>query len=531
MQHKYKKLIYSILAVFCATSLFTSCIGDLDVDIIDPNSDQQFNQDAVFARLYASLALTGIEGAAGQGDVDGIDEGTSCFVRLIFNLNTLPTDEAICAWFDDPGIPTLNFATWGANHDQIGGMFARLYFNIVLNSHFLSQTEGRNDEHTRRQRAEARFLRALNWFYLMDMFGDVVFLDRVTSDLPEFISRADLFDYILSELALAEPDMFEPRQAPRYRVDKAANWLLRSRVLLNAQVYTGTARWADAATYARRVMDSAYELAPVYAHLFMADNDGSGTVNQAYREIIFPIAQHGVRIRTWGAGTFLVASTHISGMPNHGSTGAWGGNRARASLVNKFFPGGNIPADAFIAPNQTGAGDTRAMFFIHEEAGAERSPVIQNPDQFREGFSVTKFRNVRADGGVTSDVLHVDMDIPFMRLAEAYLIFAEATLRAGGDAGAALTAVNAIRTRAGATPFAPPLTPEMVLDERARELFFEGHRRTDLIRFGRFGGSDYVWDWKGGIAGGTRIAEHLNLFPIPASQLQANPNLRQNPGY
>ena len=536
MQHKNKKLIPSVLALLFAASIITSCIGDLDVTPRDPNVNQEFNQDGVFARLYASLALTGLQGPAGIGDVDGIDEGTSSFIRLMWNLQTLTTDEGICAW-GDPGIPELNFNRWGDMHDQINGMFSRLYFNITLANHFLEMTDGMTDENTRRQRAEARFLRALNWFYLMDFFGNVVFVDRVSDELPERILRADLFDYIISELSAIEADMFPPRQAPRYRADQAALWLLKSRVLLNAEVYTGTARWAEAAAYARRVMESAYELAPVFAHLFMADNDGSGTENQAQREIILSIAQHGLHIRSFGASQFLIASTRTSGMPAWGTTAQWGGNRARQALVHKFFPGGEIPDAAFINPERTltGGVDQRAMFYIHrniEDDDPDRRPEeIRTVATFREGFSVVKFTNLRADGGPVSDTEFVDMDFPLLRAAEAYLTFAEATIRAGGDSGAALNAINALRARAGAPLFTPPLTLDMILDERAREFMFEGHRRTDLIRFGRFGGGDYVWDWKGGVPQGARISAHLNVFPIPAGQLIANPNLIQNPGY
>jgi hypothetical protein len=535
MQHKNKKLIFSILTLLFTVSICTSCIGDLDVDPIDPNVNQTFQQDGVFAKIYAGLALTGQEGPAGQGDLDGIDEGFSCFVRLTWNLNTLPTDEAICSW-NDNGIPELNSVQWGSANSQINGAFARYYFNITLCNHFLEKTDGMTDEKTRRQRAEVRFIRALNWFYLMDLFGDVVFLDRVTADLPERILRADLFNYIIQELTEAEADMFEPRQAPYYRADKAANWLLKSRVLLNAEVYIGTARWLEAAQYSKRVMDSAYQLTAVYEHLFMADNNGS-SVNRAPEEIILPLAAFGQRTRSFGSSLFLIASTHVVGMPDWGTpTEGWAGNRARESLVNKFFPGGNIPDNAFLSPNTTGAADRRALFFIHFETDDDNDDPDRRPEQinrpsiFKEGLSVRKFRNIRADGGVTSDSRFVDMDVPFLRAAEANLTFAEATLRNNGSLSDALAAVNVIRIRANA-PIFTTLTLDMILDEKAREFYFEGQRRTDLIRFGRFGGSDYNWDWKGGVQQGTRFNVNYNRFPIPASALNANENLIQNPGY
>ncbi len=109
----------------------------------------------------------------------------------------------------------------------------------------------------------------------------------------------------------------------------------------------------------------------------------------------------------------------------------------------------------------------------------------------------------------------------------------------GGDAATALGYVNQIRTRsgdvtAGNAPGAitsAQLTLDFILDERARELYWEGHRRTDLIRFGKFTGSSYLWPWKGGNINGTSIEDKRSLFPIPASDIGSNPNLKQTDGY
>ncbi len=503
----------------------TSCLSDLDVEPIDPNVTQTFEQDGVFAKIYATLALTGQTGPDGNGDVDGIDEGTSAFVRLIWNLNELTTDEAISSW-GDPGIPEMNFNRWSSSHDQVTGVYGRFNFNVTLCNHFLEQTEGMTDEKTVKQRAEVRFMRALNLYYLMDFFGDVPFNEVVATEPPEQIKRADLFNFIEKELTESEADMYEPRQAPYYRVDKAANWLLKSRMYLNAQVYTGTARWGDAATYAKRVMDSSYELNPEYTHLFMGDNNGSG-VNQAPQEIILPIASDGIRTRSWGSSLFLIASTRTSGMPNWGSTEGWGGNRARAALVRKFFPDGSIPSNALLTPTTTGAADKRALFFVDPD---DRTMEIEQVEIFKQGYSVMKFNNARADGAAPSDTQFPDMDVPFFRLAEAYLTYAEATLRDGGNSNEALTAVNALRARANASAFTS-IDLDRVLDEKAREFYFEGQRRTDLIRYGYYGGGDYNWDWKGGSRTGTKFSEIYNLFPIPATDMNSNPNLVQNPGY
>jgi hypothetical protein len=125
------------------------------------------------------------------------------------------------------------------------------------------------------------------------------------------------------------------------------------------------------------------------------------------------------------------------------------------------------------------------------------------------------------------------MDYPFMRKAEAYLIYAEAVLRGGAkvDNYEAITAMNALRTRAKAKLYTVVVLDD-ILSERVREFFMEGHRRSDLIRFNKFGGATgYTWEWKGGEQAGKDFPAEYNLFPLPTNDLNANPNLVQNPGY
>ncbi len=523
MNTRYFKSIIAAVSL-TATFCLSSCIGDLDVTPIDPSVEQEFNQDGVFAKIYATMALTGQEGPAGNGDVDGIDEGTSAFFRLIFTVNQYPSDEAICAW-GDTGIPEMNYIRWGASHGMLAGLYGRLNFDVTLCNHFLEMTEGKSDEHSLKQRAEARFMRAFNYFYLMDIFGNVPFTEKVSNELPKQINRADLFKYVTDELLAIESEMYLPGQAPYGRADQAACWLLLSRVYLNAEVYTGTAQWTEAAQYAKKVMDSSYTLAPVYTHLFMADNDGSSAVNQAKQEIILPIFQDGVQTISYGGALYLIAATHTEGMTYWGTTEQWGGVRARKKLVDKFFPNGNVPMEVDAAAMVAAAKDDRALFF-----SIERTLEVENVSDFKKGLSVTKFSNVRVDGASTSHAAWVDTDIPFLRAAEAYLTFAEATLRSNGDKTAALNAVNELRKRANATPLAT-LSMDQILDEKSREFYMEGQRRTDLVRYGYFTGNKYLWDWKGGAPTGTSVDAKFDLCPIPASDLNANENLKQNPGY
>ncbi len=531
MKLKYFKS-YILISLLSSSALLTSCVGDLDVKPIDPNVTTEFVQDDVFAKIYASMSLTGQQGPAGDRDVMGIDEGVSGFYRVIWNLNELPTDEAVCSW-GDTGIPEMNFMRWSSSHNQVEGLYDRLYYDITLCNHFLERTAGLTDDKSVKQRAEARFMRALNYFYLLDFFGNVPFTEVVSTDLPKQIKRADLYAYVLKELQECETDMYDSQQAPYGRADKVANWMIQSRLYLNAEVYTGTAQWTKAAEYAKKVMDSSYGLATKYAQLFMGDN---GENADARKEIILSIRQDGIDTQSYSGGMFLIASTHTSGMGSWATTEGWGGNRGRLALAKKFFPDGNVPA--YTANTASAAGDDRALFCTYGEykdakgntQTFETSLPISNVNTFKQGVATIKFSNVHSDGTSSRDTKFTDMDVPFLRKSEAYLTYAEALMRSGGSKADAMAAVNVLRNRAHTTPLTD-LTLDNILDEKSREFYFEGQRRTDLIRYGYFTTSTYLWDWKGGVANGTGVASYYNLLPIPASDLNANENLVQNKGY
>ncbi len=634
-----KNNILYIVAFIVLSVFVSSCVDDLNVTPINPQKSQVFNQEEVFAKTYASFTLTGQEGPAGNSDIAGLDEGRFSVYRCLWNCMELSTDEAIWCWPDAEAIE-LNFNTWTTQSTSVNGMYSRLCFVITICNHFLEQTNGKTDAATIKERAEVRFLRALGYYYLMDMFGNVPFSEVVSTDAPKPILRAKLFEYVEKELLECQVDMYEPRTAPYYRVDKAAAWLLLSRLYLNAEVYTsvaasgtsaavgGTPRWDDAAIYAKKVIDSGYVLNPSYRQLFMADNAGvidQSTTNTAPQEIIFPIAADGIKTKSYGTSVFLIGSTHKTGMVNWGSKQNWAGNKARTSLIKKFFVinssgtgiNGFFSNGADLTTSiQPAIKDNRALF---DKKSISTTVANSTPSLFSDGYQVIKFTNVRSDNGsiltiktagtaaagtatytnvtgigsksgieaiftisrdagvytvnvngkgsgfiptetitikgtllggtstandliitiqtvlttTTSDIDFTDMDVPFMRVAEAYLTYAEAVLRGGTKVSGyePLTAINALRSRASATAKAT-IDLQGVLDEKSREFYFEGQRRTDLIRYNQFGGATGVtWDWKGNVVGGTDFPAYFNLFPIPSTELNANPNLKQNPGY
>ena len=354
------------LAVSCGLS---SCVNDLDISPINPQTNTIFLQDEVYNKVYATLSLTGQQGAAGNGDVAGVDEGSnSPFYRMILTFYEYPTDEVICSW-TDAGIPDLFQMNWGASNVPMTGFYSRLMYDVTLCNHFLEQTADQTDEKTVRQRAEIRFIRALNYYYMMDAFGNPPFTETVLLDEnPSQIQRADLFKYLESELTAIESDLAAPRTGKFGQVDQACAWMLLSRMYLNAEVYTGTARWNDAATYAQKVIGSGYGLADNYASLFMADNDEN---EDAMQEIILPLRLDGQNARSYGAAQFAIAATHTAGMTSWGTSEGWGGVRARQALVEKFFPNGNAPLNADETQMTAAAGDDRALFF----SGSPNGPM------------------------------------------------------------------------------------------------------------------------------------------------------------
>ena len=535
MKQIFKNLI-PVASLAFAFSM-TSCVKDLDVDPLDPNMSTEVSAEGLFNKCYANIAMAGNGGANGDCDIDGIDGGTSGYVRQMWNANELPTDEAICGWGDD-GIEQSCFNTYDESHPMLNGYFARLTTSITYCNQYLAVASDYDATMT----AEVRFLRALHYYLLMDAFGRVPFAESLGT--PVIYSRQEIYDWLIKELTEnVEPNLSEAKakkstDAGYGRVDKAAAWLLLSRIYLNAEVYTGQAEWAKAAEYAKRVMDSSYRLNTTsvngwsaYQMLFMGDN---GETDAAY-EAIFPILQDGKLTTSWGTSLFLSAGCFDSDMhanPNNPeatngvSSQVWGGNRTRPQLIQKFFPSLDAPQVAsYLMP--IAAGDDRAIF---DGAGRE----LNNLDRatFKNGYAVAKFINFKTDGSAGHDATFMDTDFFLFRVAEAYLTYAEATARQNGGAATAegMLAINGIRGRAHAAQ-RTGYSLNDILDEWAREFYFEGRRRVDLIRFNQFGGNtEYTWQWKGGAYAGRNFEAYRNIYAIPAAQLPAYNN-EQNPGY
>lgn len=527
---RYIKHILPAAAMLLSVGL-SSCIGDLDVTPIDPNKRTELDPVALFNQCYANLAIEGLDGP-GSSIVSAEDNGTTGLLRQLFNSNELTTDEAICRW-GDPGVATMNTNEQGSSNAFLALLYNRLYLGISVCNHYLDVASGVDATRT----AEVRFIRALQFYLAMDAFGNIGLPLTVSTEKPVQHIRKEVYEWLEKELLevetlLAEPKAKKSTDAGYGRADKAAAWMLLTRLYLNAEVYTGTAQWAKAAEYAQKVINSDYKLFTAgtanysaYQMLFMGDNGESG----ASVEAVLPLLQQGDRTAAYANTTFLIASTYNTDMPDNGISGTWAGNRARKDLVKKFFTG--TPPTGNTATILAAANDDRALFYAVDRS--LEIPTANDITDFKKGYSVVKFTGIKSDGSAVTNTGFADTDFFFFRVAESYLAYAEATARLnGGNATAqGIAYLNQLRQRAHAAA-RTSFSLNDILDERSREFYFEAQRRTDLIRYGYYGGNNsYNWTWKGGAANGRSFDSYRNLFPLPSSDLSVNKNLKQNPGY
>lgn len=583
-----------------ATLGLGACVNDLDQFPQDPNkiTPNRFKENPreylgeVMGKCYSSLAVSGQPGPNGDCDISGLDGGTSQWTRTIFMLQEFPTDE--CLWmYNDGGVDELRWGTWSNTNAAIYGTYSRLYVHIAVCNDFirLASNPGQYDitydaelqKDVDQLILEARALRDLSYYYVIDFFGDAVWAwdDMKYGEVPQQTTRTDLFNKVTADL---EDVLSKFQDSNVYgRLSKDGVESLLCRYYLNAEVYTGTAMydkcWEHAQNIIARHQGGGFQnsgLANDYLSLFCANNRMFAPAGdlKAQNEILWYIPQDATYTQPYGGSTFLVnggiknmATADIDilkgdanvadGYMNqlwYGTTDSWGCMHARPQLSDKFnFVNGY-------------SGDGRTYLWLTESAGFQKQNVPFN--EFQAGYACMKFTAVdcnpdgtmpkfvdpvtglrragvttetqQSQGGYTWTQYNVDgasqfhnTGVPVIRLADVYLMAAESALRMGSHQAEALTYVNYVRERAGVPAWnSGELTLNSLLDERARELYWESTRRTDLIRYNRFTGSNYLWAWKGGVEGGTALPSHFNLYPIPANVVAVyGSSYKQNPGY
>ena len=539
------------LLILFSTSLL-SCVSDLDTEPVDGSmlvAEQVYKQPGaykgVLAKCYASLALTGQTGPSGDADIVGIDEAYSSYIRSFFYLQVVSTDESLSVSTSN-GMRDMVTMNWTPSTAILSGAYNRVYQAIGFCNEFLRQStmeklsdRGQSGDsklvaEVEMYRNEVRLIRAYTYWAIIDAFGAAPFIseeDPVGGKfLPPQKSRIELFNYVESELKDLESKLAEPKTNEYGRVDKVAVWHLLSRLYLNAEVYTGTARFDDCLKYSENVIQSGYSLAPKFIYNFLADNNTSP-------EIIWGLTFDGTRGKTYGGTTFHVLCQVGGTMLDYldfGINSGWANIRLRPELPNKFSESDQLFDINDIEGNNKK--DKRSLFYTN----GHTKEVTGFSSNFQSGYASTKWRNVTKTGEGGSDKAYVDNDFPLFRLADAYLMAAEAALRIGGaqNREKALAYINELRDRAyesgkygnaeSGRITDSELNLDFILDERSREMAWELTRRTDLIRFGQYTNGTYHWAWKGNVIEGQAVDRKYNLFPIPEADVTANPNIVQN---
>lgn len=540
---------------FAAAVSFNSCVGDLDVTPIDPNLDtpenvltstEAYNQ--LLAKCYSALSVSSPDGESGSPDISGIDGGFGQYLRALFYMQELPTDECVIGW-NDQTLKDLHGLQWTSSDVFVSAMYSRLFYQISLCNEVMrqiSKAPNSGDATMQQYYAEARALRGLSYLHAIDMFGNVPFIDEkseVGGANPQQISRADLFSWMVKDMEECAEQL--PANPEKYRAGKGLVYMILAKLYLNAQVYTGTANYAKCAEYCQKIIDLGYKLesSADYAKMFCADNDQYLGVGH---EIIFSVYQDHLQTQGYGGTTFIVNSATGGNMAYYdmglGGNG-WGGIRLTPEFVDKFS-----------------AADRRAVFYTDGQ-----SKEIEDIGDFYSGYAFMKFTNLKANGNLIngtslSDLRPVaeavaadatdkvaaaeltkmlqgvnsfpDTDFPVFRLGDVYLMLAECQV-VGGVNTNGIARFNEIRNRAGVSSITSP-SKQDVIDERGRELAWECHRRSDLVRFNQLTTSEYIWAHKGmnsNIGTAHAVDSKYNLFPLASSDVMSNQNLTQNPGY
>lgn len=533
-----------IAFIFSLIVILSSSCTDLDVipknDLLENVAfEDETAYTAYLAKLYASYTLTGQEGPAGDADITIIpDEGFSSYLRAYWKAQELTTDEAVIRW-TDAGIQDMNTHTWSSNNQFIRVLYYRIFYTISLCNDFLRVSSPEKldsyghstsfKSEVAVYRYEARFLRALSYWHALDLYRNIALVDRISTDLPSQASPEAVYNFIIAELTECIQNLPDGINAEYARASSDAARMLRAKLALNAPVYLTNPPsdiYNQVVEDMNEVILGPYSLETNFLDIFKSDNDMSS-------EIIWAMTQDGTSSQSWGGTTFLVNAmvfTNTMEPADWGVASGWSGVRVTPEFIELFKVNGILDTT-----------DSRNVVYT---SGRVESMVKNDGTGILDenlGYVMPKFSNLTSTGDMGSHGEHSDTDYPYFRLADAYLMYAEAVLRGAtnGDRATAVGYINQLRQRAYGDNSADitdgDLTLNFILDERGRELYYEATRRVDMIRFNVFssraGANEKLWEWKGNTGEGQSISPHLEIFPIPASDLGVNGNLNQNPGY
>ena len=537
--------IKNIFSAIAAAAMLTACVGDLNTIPLNPTdvtSETAYGADEAgyiqgLSKLYFQFVSNNTT------DLKVEDAGASEFIRGLWSTQEVTSDAAKNAW-PDSWVNEMNTNSWRGDvlNAAVYAVYVRSLQGIAYVNEYLRQTA---DEKLKLRgvsaelaakiqvyRAEARFIRAFFYWALVDSFGNVPFS---TEDSqfgggynPPQTDRATIFNYVIGELEyLASESSVMPAAQSNYpRADKGSCLGLLARMYLNAKVYTGTQMFDKAKSTCERIYALGYRLAPTYTELFRGDN---GENPDARGEFLFAAAYDSQNAQSYGGSTCLTCGS-LNGTDGPtlltGTKDGWSGNRVPYEYCQKYF---DVQNPDYTAGTYDVVDERGKFFWIRG-----RKQSIEDLKNFTDGWSCYKFSNIPHDktadefSAQAASIVFSNVDFPLIRLGEIHLIYAEACMHVGGDASAQMAALAA-----RANVVAPTVIDEnFLIAERARELMWEGHRRTDLVRYGKYTSKDFPWPYKGGsVQGNVDLGDHMNIFPIPSTEMASNLDLIQNPGY
>jgi len=528
----------------------TACVRDLDtlpLNRTEPISEYVYGTDenaylSGLGRLYFQFVSNDLT------DLQQMDGGASETIRAFWSVQETTADAAKCSWENDAWVRALNTNTWTeVQNDAVYAVYVRTLQGIAYVNEYLRQTDATKlkDRGVPEAlaakidgfRAEARFIRAYLYWMALDCFGSVPFTTEKSpfggTYFPQQASRAEIFDYCVSELTYLISDE-SPMPAPMSnypRADKGSAAGLLARLYLNSGVYTGVERWTEAKNVCETIFGMGYTLCPDYAALFRGDN---GQNALARGERLWAVDYDADKTESYGGTSYILSATLAStditdtSRPN-GQVNGWAGLRVPYEYVEKYF---DVSGQDYDTGTYEVADKRGEVFYIKGRQESMDGALYS----FMNGWSCLKFNNIPY-GKTDEEFLPVsatkgfsDVDFPMIRLGEIYLIYAEACMNTGAS-GQAMPMLRELSERAGVTP-PSEITQDFLVAERARELMWEAHRRTDLIRYGLYNTDKYLWPYKGGDSfAGQAFPEYKCIFPIPPVELAANDALVQNPGY
>ena len=556
-----KKIFQIILSVTTVAVVMSAC-HKLDVPVksaltpeVFPTTQAQFN--AVMGPIYTQFRQD--------------------FSVGYWQVQSHTTDESVQPayggnWFDGGRFMQLHYHTYDKDNALINGNWSYLSNMIGISNQILYILRTAPEGAAKNQAvAEMRTMRALAYFLFMDMFGNVPIDTAYGSKVLQTNStRANVFSFIESELKSAIPNLSMAAGATMYgKPNRYVGFTLLAKLYLNAEVYSGTAKWNDAITACDSVIAAAgrglYAIEPrsTYLRMFYPQNGPS------FKEIIFAIPYDpatsngyqfharydlnrnlGIRYNYSGstAGTNVnpvMNKTTGNGLINNKPSGP---RMTTPEFLANFNDPGDIRNDQWLKGKQYWPDGSPIMvrttkkgydqFYTGADGGAEYiyhlelapAPVLrQNPSTFDCGNDDIAWdmgsRNIKFFPDWTNPTSrNQNNDVPFFRYADVLLMKAEAILRGGTATGGqtALSLVNSVRANRTTSAAWSAVTLDDLYAERARELAWETWRRNDAIRFGKY---EDKWLFK------TNNETYRRIFPIPQVALTTNPNLKQNPGY